>query len=135
MARILAIDYGTVKIGLAATDPLQIIVSGMDTIPNAELIPFLKNYLAKEAVEKIVLGYPTHADGQPTMLVPKIEKLALQLTKHFSNIEVVFHDESLTSKHAREIILVTHKKKKRRDKKLVDKVSAILILQDYLKHY
>ena len=96
MARILAIDYGTVKIGLATTDPLQIIVSGLDTIPNAELIPFLKNYLAKEEVEKIVLGYPTHADGQPTQLVPKIESLALRLKKHFSNIEVVFHDESLT---------------------------------------
>jgi putative Holliday junction resolvase len=135
VARILAIDYGSVKIGLAATDPLQIIVSGIDTIPNQELLPFLKHYLSNEEVEKIVLGYPTHADGQPTTLVPKIENLALQLKKHFANIEVVFHDESLTSKHAREIILATHKKKKRRDKKLVDKVSAILILQDYLKHY
>lgn len=135
MARILAIDYGTVKTGLAVTDPLQIIVSGLDTVATRELLTFLKTYCTKEGVEKIVIGYPRHPDGQPAQLVPEIEKLARQLEKQFPDIEVVFHDESLTSKQAREIILLTHKRKKRRDKKLVDKVSAILILQDYLKHY
>ncbi len=135
MARILSIDYGTIKTGLAVTDPLQLIVSGLDTIPTKELFDFLKAYCTRELVEKIVIGYPTHPDGEPAQLVPHVEKLSMQLKKQFSSIEVVFHYESLTSKQAREIILITHKKKKRRDKKLVDKVSAILILQDYLKHY
>ncbi|MCB0668884.1 MAG: Holliday junction resolvase RuvX [Saprospiraceae bacterium] len=135
MARILSIDYGTVRTGLAVTDPLQIIVSGLDTVPTAELIPYLKNYFRQEVVEKLVIGYPTHADGTPTNLVPKIDELVIELKKHFGDIEVDFQDESLTSKHARDIILTTHRKKKRRDKSLVDKVSAILILQEYLKHF
>jgi len=117
------------------TDPLQIIVSGLETVETKQLIPFLQNYFKREVVEKIVIGYPTHVDGTPTALVGQIEIFAKQLKKQFGNIEVDYQDESLTSKHAKEIILATHKKKKRRDKKLVDKVSAILILQEYLKHF
>lgn len=135
MARILSIDYGTVKSGLAVTDPLQIIVTGLDTVPTADLMNFLKNYFSRELVEKVVIGYPTHADGNPTNLVPHIESFVNEFKKHFKSIEVDYQDESLTSKNARDIILTTHKKKKRRDKNLVDKVSAILILQEYLKHF
>jgi putative Holliday junction resolvase len=136
MSRILAIDYGTKKTGLAVTDPLQIIVTGLETIATSELQPFLKRYVFQEQVSKIVIGYPYHPDGNPGQLAPLIEKLALQFRKQFPLIEVEFHDESLTSKQAKEIILMSgHRKKKRRDKTLVDKVSAILILQDYLKHY
>lgn len=135
MARILSIDYGSVKAGLAVTDPLQIIVNGLDTVATTELIPYLKKYLSRESVEKIVIGYPTHADGNPTQLVPKIEKFVLELKKHFEHIEVDYQDETLTSKQAKQIILATHKRKKRQDKNLVDKVSAILILQEYLKHF
>ena len=136
MSRILAIDYGTKKTGLAATDPLQIIVTGLDTVATSELLPFLKRYTSEEHVSKIIIGYPYHPDGNPAQLAPVIEKLALQLRKQFPTIEVEFHDESLTSKQAKEIILSSgYKKKKRRDKTLVDKVSAILILQDYLKHF
>ena len=136
MSRILAIDYGTKKTGLATTDPLQIIVSGLDTIATAELIPFLKRYTTQEQVSKIIIGYPYHSDGNPGQLAPIIEGLANQLRKQFPSLEIVFHDESLTSKQAKEIILKSgHRKKKRRDKTLVDKVSAILILQDYLKHF
>ncbi|MCL4118255.1 UNVERIFIED_CONTAM: hypothetical protein GTU68_012156, partial [Idotea baltica] len=136
VSRILAIDYGTKKTGIAVTDPLQIVVGGLDTLPTSELMDFLVDYVGREDVSKIVIGYPLHPDGNPAQLVPTIERLAKQIGKKFSLIEIVFHDESFTSKQAKEIILQSgHKKKKRRDKTLVDKVSAILILQDYLKHY
>ena len=135
MGRILSVDYGSQKSGLAVTDPLQIIVSGLDTVETKQLISFLQNYFRQEVVDKVVIGYPTHADGTPTALVAQIEEFVKQLKKQIGNVEVAYQDESLTSKHAKEIILATHKKKKRRDKKLVDKVSAILILQEYLKHF
>jgi len=136
VSRILSIDYGTKKTGIAVTDPLQIIVGGLDTLPTTELMDFLVNYVDKEDVSKIVIGYPYHPDGNPSQLAPVIEKLAERIGKKFPKIEIVFQDESFTSKQAKEIILQSgHKKKKRRDKTLVDKVSAILILQDYLKHY
>ncbi|NND33004.1 MAG: Holliday junction resolvase RuvX [Saprospiraceae bacterium] len=136
MSRIMAIDYGRKKTGLAVTDPLQIVAGGLETIPTSELLTFLGKYFEKEEVIKIVLGYPYHPDGNPAQLAPEIEKLANQIRKQFPKIQVDFHDESLTSKQAKEVILMSgYKKKKRRDKKLIDKVSAILILQDYLKHY
>ena len=135
MARILSIDYGTKKCGLAATDPLQIIVNGLTTIGTPDLEAFLEAYIRKEEVIKIVLGLPHHPDGNPSQLAPTIQKLALRLGNLFPGIEIVVHDESYTSKHAKQIILKSGlSKKKRRDKSLVDKVSAVLILQDYLQH-
>lgn len=132
----MAIDYGTKKTGIAVTDPLQIIVGGLDTLPTSELMDFLVGYVGREEVSKIVIGYPYHPDGNPGQLAPVIEKLGERIGKKFPLIEIVFQDESFTTKQAKEIILQSgHKKKKRRDKSLVDKVSAILILQDYLKHY
>ncbi|MCB0687748.1 MAG: Holliday junction resolvase RuvX [Saprospiraceae bacterium] len=131
----MSIDYGSVKSGIAVTDPLQLIVNGLDTVPTSNLLAYLKDYFGREKVEKLVVGYPRHADGTPTALVAQIEKFVKEVQKHFKEIEVDFQDELLTSKQAKEIILATHKKKKRRDKNLVDKVSAILILQEYLKHY
>jgi len=135
MARILGIDYGTKKCGVAATDPLQIIVNGLTTLPTPELESFLVDYLNHEQVDAIILGLPHHPDGKPAQLAPRIENLALKLQKLFPSIKVALHDESYTSKHAKQILAKSGlSKKKRRDKGLVDKISAVLILQDYLEH-
>lgn len=134
MARILAIDYGTKRTGIAVTDPLQIIANGLDTVPTEKLFDFLNKYLTAEEVETIVVGEPMHLDGSPAQIAPLIEKFKKKLTELFPAITVVSQDERFTSADAKQIILQSGaKKKKRRDKALVDKVSAILILQEYLE--
>ncbi len=136
MARILAIDYGLKRTGLAVTDPLQIIATGLDTVETKELLPFLKNYFSEEEVEGIVIGEPKHLDGTPTHLMPKIEALIKKINELFPDIKVDLQDERFTSADAKRIILQSGaKKKKRRDKALVDKISAVLILQEYLQHH
>ena len=131
----MAIDYGTKRIGLAVTDPLQISVNGLDTQTQKDYWVFLEEYIPKEDVSEIVLGYPEHADGQPTTLFPHIKGLARKLRKNFPDVRVVFHPEDYTSKRASELIIAAGiKKKARRKKERVDKVSAVLILQDYLGH-
>lgn len=135
MARILGIDYGTKRTGIATTDPLQISVNGLDTVPTEEVFGYLKKYLATEEVEKIVVGEPMHMDGTPAQIAPQVNKFMQKLRELFPEVEVVSQDERFTSEDAKRIILESGvKKKKRRDKSLVDKVSAILILQDYLGH-
>lgn len=135
MSRILGIDFGKKRTGLSVTDPLQIIVSGLDTVETDELRPFLINYFQKEEVEKVVIGLPTHADGSFTLIKEDIDALSAFITKHQPTIAIDFQDEDFTSVMAKSVILQSGaKKSKRRDKKLVDKVSAILILQKYLKH-
>lgn len=135
MARILGIDYGTKRTGLAVTDPFQLIVTGLETVETSALIPFLEKYFRSEKVEKVVLGLPRHADGNFTYIKTGIDVLAERITKMDPTIAIDFQDESLTSVQAKDIILKAGvKKKKRRDKNLVDKVSAVLILQKYLNH-
>ncbi len=134
MARILAIDYGTKRTGLAVTDPLQIIASGLDTLPTEQVLDFLKKYIATEEVESIVVGEPMHWDGNPAQLAPKIQAFVARLRELFPHLEVFMQDERFTSEDAKKIILQSGaKKKKRQDKALVDKISAILILQEYLE--
>ena len=136
MARILGIDYGTKRVGIAATDPLQIIVSGVDTVPTAQIIDFLTNYIKGEEVEKIVVGEPMKRDGSPGRIAHIIVGFIRELNKLFPDIPVVSHDERFSSVDAKAVILRSGaKKKKRRDKALVDKVAAVLILQDYLGHW
>ncbi|MBX2816314.1 MAG: Holliday junction resolvase RuvX [Saprospiraceae bacterium] len=136
MGRILGIDYGEKKIGVAVTDPLQLIVTGLPTISNSDLIPFLSEYVANQDVEEIVLGLPHHPDGNPAQLAETIQKLGAVLQQEFPTIAIRYQDESYTSREARQIILQSGaSRKKRRDKHLVDKISAVLILQNYLKHY
>ncbi len=133
MARILAIDYGTKRCGIAVTDPLQIIAGGLTTVPTAELLPFLEKYLEEEEVETIVVGQPFHLDGTPAQLTPQIRGLVRQLKRRFPGVRLALHDERLSSEEAKKVILASGaKKKKRRDKALVDRVSAAIILQDYL---
>ena len=134
MARIMGIDYGTKRVGIAVTDPLQIIANGLDTVATSDIFEFLKQYLNEEEVEEIVVGMPLHLDGNPTYLSPVIEEFVAKINKLFPSLKVVTQDERFTSVDAKKIILQSGaKKKKRRDKSLVDKVSAVLILQEYLE--
>ncbi|MFN7117516.1 MAG: Holliday junction resolvase RuvX [Saprospiraceae bacterium] len=134
MARILAIDYGTKRTGLAVTDPLQIIANGLDTLPTEQVIEFLKKYTAAEEVETIVVGEPMHLDGNPAQIAPQVQNFVRQVRELFPGIKVVMQDERFTSEDAKKIILQSGaKKKKRQDKALVDKISAVLILQEYLE--
>ena len=129
-------DFGMKKCGLAATDSLQIIVNAVGTVATAELFDYLKRYMEEEEVEKIVIGHPKHKDGTDTYLKQNIDIFAAKLAKEYPNLQIDFEDERMTSIEAKEIILKSGvKKSKRRDKGLVDKVSAVLILQRYLGHF
>jgi putative Holliday junction resolvase len=134
MARIMAIDYGTKRTGLAVSDPLQIIASGLDTIATHELLDFLETYFNEEEVEAVVIGEPRHADGNPTKITHLIIGLERKLKKLYPEKRVILQDEAFTSADAKQIILQSGaKKKKRREKGLVDKISAVLILQEYME--
>lgn len=135
MARIVCIDYGIKRCGIAATDPFQIIVSAVDTIETAKLMDYLDNYLANESVEKLVVGLPVHKDGNFTGLKTNIDDFVQKFKTKFAHIPVDFADEQFSSVHAKKIILdIGIKKEKRKDKALIDKISAVIILQRYLKH-
>lgn len=136
MARVIAIDYGTKRTGIAATDPLQISVNGLDTLSTEEVVPFLEDYCAREEVETIVVGEPRYPDGRPAKIHHLVVGFVRKLEKTFPDIKVELHDERFSSKAAEQLILqAVPKQKKRRNKALVDKMAAILILQDYLDHY
>jgi len=130
----MGIDYGTKRTGIAVTDPLKIISSGLETVPTDQVFDFLSGYLAREEVEKLVVGLPRHPDGNPAQIAPLVERFVEKLKELFPAVPVITWDERYTSGEARQIILKSGaRKKRRRDKSLVDKVSAALILEDYLK--
>ncbi|MFM7015278.1 MAG: Holliday junction resolvase RuvX [Bacteroidota bacterium] len=133
MGRILAIDYGTKKTGLAVTDPMKIVASPMDTIPTYTLIDFLKNYLSKEAVECIVIGDPRRLNGEMSETTHLTNQFVNKLKKEIPEIKIVRMDERFTSKIAeKSVISMGLPKMKRQDKSLIDKVSATILLQDYM---
>ena len=130
----MAIDYGTKRTGIAVTDPLQIIANGLDTIDTAGLLAYLEKYLAEEEVETVVVGEPLHADGSPTYLEPHIVGFIRKLQKVFPDLNIVRQDERFTSVMAKEALLESGlKKKKRREKGLIDKMAATILLQEYLE--
>ena len=130
----MSIDYGTKRVGVAVTDPLQIIANGLETVPTPEIFNFLKQYMVEEEVVEMVVGMPYHLDGNPTHVSPLIEEFIKKINKLFPALKVVTQDERFTSVDAKKIILQSGaKKKKRRDKSLVDKISAVLILQEYME--
>jgi len=134
MARILAIDYGGKRTGIAVTDPLQIIATGLTTIASADLIPFLKKYMLTEPVELIVIGLPKNWDESDTHGTPLARKAIEKLKKEFPQIPVKDVDERYTSKMAKDaMIQMGMKKKDRRDKKIVDEIAATIMLQEYLQ--
>ncbi|MDT0608273.1 Holliday junction resolvase RuvX [Croceitalea rosinachiae] len=134
MARILALDYGKVRTGIAVTDEMQLIASGLTTVPTKELLEFLKKYLANEDVERIILGEPKQMDGTASESEALIQIFLKKLEKQFPKVRVERQDERFTSKMAMQSMLAGGvKKKKRQDKALVDEISATLILQSYLE--
>lgn len=134
MGRILALDYGTKRTGIAVSDPLRIIAGGLETVPTHTLMEYLKKYIAANPVDIIVLGKPTQMDGSPSQSMVHIEPFAARLRKQFPEIEVTWYDERFTSVLAqRAMIDGGVPKMRRRDKGLVDKVSATIILQGYME--
>jgi putative Holliday junction resolvase len=133
MARIMGFDFGLKRIGIAVTDPLQIIASPLDTVAPDKIENFLKDYLFNEEVECFVIGEPKKLDDTEADIMPQVRAFAKRLNTLFPNIPVVWQDERFTSREARQIIVQSGiKKMKRRDKTLVDKVSASLILKDWM---
>ena len=134
MSRILAIDYGLKRTGLAVTDPLKIIATGLTTVESKQLISFLKNYFNKEGVELIIIGEPKNLDDSDTHATQLVRNIIKELEKNFPLIPVKTVDERFTSKMAsRAMIEMGLKKKKRRDKALVDEIAAAIMLQEYLR--
>lgn len=133
MARILAIDYGRKRCGLAVSDPLQIIATGLTTVETDQLIYFIKKYINTEPVSTIILGKPLRLDGTENDLMPKVEKCYRQLNQLFAPINIYWVDERFTSKMATQAIIDSGlKKKDRQNKALVDEVSATILLQGYM---
>lgn len=134
MARILAFDYGQRRVGVAATDPLQIIASAVDTIETKGIYDWIKTYLAREQVETFVVGWPYNDGFKENAVVPHITKFIAQLQKLYPQIPVVKVDESFTSRMAMEAMIQGGMKKKDRQKKEnLDKISATIILQSYME--
>jgi putative Holliday junction resolvase len=133
MPRILAIDYGIKRTGIAVTDDLQIIASGLTTIPSETAIPFLKDYFSKENVVKVLIGEPKQMNGQPSESTPIIEKFVSQFQKNFPDMKVERADERFTSKMAFQTMIDSGlKKQQRKNKALIDEIAATIMLQDYL---
>src|SRR5690606_15615161 len=136
MSRIIAIDYGKKRTGLAVTDPLRIIASGLQTVESEKIFVFLKEYFSKEKVEIALIGEPLQMDGTPSESTEIIEKFVERFKTEFPEIKIERVDERFTSKMAsRTLIDSGLKKKKRQDKSLLDEVSATIMLQDYLYRF
>lgn len=134
MARILSIDYGKRRTGLAVTDPLQIIAGGLCTVDTPQLMNYILDYMKKEEVECVVIGMPTQTNGQPSENQARVREFTGRLKKVLPNMSVVFWDERFTSVMAHQTMLESGLSKKRRqDKALVDEISATIILQSYME--
>ncbi len=133
MDRIIGIDYGRKRVGVAVSDPLGIFASPMDTVPAAKIIDYLKNYAEKETVARFVVGYPMNMDNKPSEAAADVDVFLKTLAKYFPSVPVTLEDERFTSVLAhRAMIEGGMKAKDRRDKSSVDKISAAIILQSYL---
>ena len=134
MARILSIDYGKKRTGLAVTDPLQIIAGGLATVSTSELFEWLQAYLAKEQVERIIIGEPRQPNGQPSENLARVQQFVNRWRKAVPSVPIEYFDERFTSVLAHQAMLDGGlKKKARQDKALVDEISATVILEDYLR--
>jgi putative holliday junction resolvase len=133
MPRILAIDYGLKRTGIAITDEMQIIASGLTTIPSETSIAFLKDYFDKEKVEKVLIGEPKQMNGEPSESTEIIEKFVNKFKGNFPKMSLERVDERFTSKMAFQTMIDSGlKKNQRKNKALVDEISATIMLQDYL---
>ncbi|MEO8569461.1 MAG: Holliday junction resolvase RuvX [Ginsengibacter sp.] len=134
MARILCIDYGLKRTGVAVTDPLQIIATGLATVDSPQLISFLKNYFLRETVELIIIGEPKNLNDTDTHATPLVKEAIKKLEKEFPLIPVKTVDERYTSKMAKQAMIeMGMKKKDRRNKRTVDEIAATIMLQEYMQ--
>ncbi|MBO5562378.1 MAG: Holliday junction resolvase RuvX [Bacteroidales bacterium] len=133
MDRIIGIDYGRKRTGLAASDPLRIFATALDTVDSTKLIDYLKNYAEKETIIRFVVGYPVNLDGSPSEALSDVDAFLKTLGKTFPDIPVTLEDERFTSVLAHRIMIDGGMKAKdRRNKASVDRISAAILLQDYL---
>lgn len=133
MARILSIDYGKKRTGLAVTDPLQIIPGGLATVATAELFDYLTAYVAREPVERIVIGEPKQTNGRPSENLPRVQQFVARWRKAMPSIPIEYYDERFTSLLAHKAMVDGGMRKMaRRDKAIVDEISATIILEDYM---
>jgi len=136
MSRIIAFDYGTKRIGIAVTDPLQIIATGLDTVHPKDIVDYLKKYLLSEQVEAFVIGQPKQMDGSPSESAQHVKGFSTTLKKTFPEIPQHFIDERFTSKLAQETIMKSGlKKQDRRNKERVDTIAATIILQYFMEEH
>lgn len=135
MGRILSIDYGSKRTGLAVTDPLRIIANGLATVPTHELFDFLKQYMQQEKVDRMVIGRPVQPDGRPSENLRRVEEFVSRWRKAVPDVPIDYFDERFTSVIAHRAIIDggVGKKARRENKGLVDQVSATIILQDYMR--
>lgn len=133
MSRILAIDYGFKRTGIAVTDTLQIIASGLTTVETPKLFEFLQKYFSVEKIQVVLVGEPKQMNGLPSESAPMIEKFVLEFQNKFPDILVIRVDERFTSKMAQKSMIENGmKRKQRQNKALLDEISATIMLQDYL---
>jgi putative Holliday junction resolvase len=134
MARLLCIDYGLKRTGVAVSDPLQIIATGLTTVNSNELISFLKNYFLKQEVELIIIGEPKNLDDSDTHATPLVKSIITKLKKEFPQMPVKTVDERYTSRLAKQAMIdMGMKKKDRRNKRTVDEIAATIMLQEYMQ--
>ena len=134
MARIISIDYGKKRTGLAVTDPLQLIAGGLATVSTHELFDYLAGYVQREQVERIVIGEPRQPNGQPSENMARVEQFVNRWRKAMPQIPIEYYDERFTAVLAHQAMLEGGlRKKARQDKALVDEISATIILQDYMR--
>lgn len=134
MGRILSIDYGKKRTGIAVSDPLQLIAGGLATVSTHELFDYLQSYIAREQVERIVIGEPLQPNGQPSENLQRVQQFVNRWRKAVPQIPIEYYDERFTSVLAHQAMLDAGlKKKTRQDKALVDEISATIILEDYLR--
>lgn len=135
MGRILSVDYGKKRTGIAVTDPLKIIANGLVTVPTSELFEFLNDYVHKESVERIVIGCPLQLNGEPSENLARVEQFYNRWRKALPDIPIEYYDERFTSTIAHQAIIAggIKRKTRREDKGLVDEISATIILQDYMR--
>ena len=134
MARILSIDYGRKRTGIAVTDPLQIIAGGLATVSTSELFDWLQAYMQKEPLERIVIGEPRQPNGQPSENLQRVQQFVNRWRKAHPEVPIEYYDERFTSVLAHQAMLDGGlRKKSRQDKALVDEISATIILEDYLR--
>ncbi len=132
--RILSIDYGKKRTGIAVTDPLQIVAGGLVTVATHTLFDFLKGYVSREQVERIVIGKPMQPNGQPSENFQRVEQFVNRWRKAMPEIPIEYYDERFTSVLAHQAMIDGGlRKKARQDKALVDEISATIILQDYMR--